>query len=163
MNESSLVTRLREVLRDDQVLTSAEDMTVYAYDGTARLNQPPSCVVLVEDTDQVAQVMSIAQESRTPVVVRGSGTGLAGGSVPVPDSLVLCLVRMNRVLDVDTRNLTLTAEAGAITQAIADRAAEAGLFYPPDPASLTISTIGGNVANNSGGSNGMHISPSSVT
>jgi len=155
MDSQTLIARLRSLLRDEQVLTEPEDLTVYAFDGTALLNQLPACVVLPESTEQVAAVMSLAHEQGVPVVPRGAGSGLAGGSVPVAGSLVLCLVRMNRILEVDARNLTLTAEAGALTQAIADAAAAAILFYPPDPGSIKISTIGGNVANNSGGLRGL--------
>ncbi|MCW5560013.1 MAG: FAD-binding protein, partial [Verrucomicrobiae bacterium] len=92
---------------------------------------------------------------RTPVVTRGSGTGLSGGSLPVPGCIVLCTVRMNRILEVDRANLTLRAEPGATTLEIADAAAGVGLFYPPDPGSMKISTIGGNVAENSGGLRGL--------
>jgi glycolate oxidase len=149
------VSAFGRFLRADQVLTSREDLSVYAYDGTAMLNQPPACVLLPEDTAQVARVLAIASECRVPVVTRGSGTGLSGGSVPTPESIVLCLVRMNRILEVDARNLTLTAQAGVLTQEVADQAAAVGLFYPPDPGSIKISTIGGNVANNSGGLRGL--------
>ena len=90
-----------------------------------------------------------------PIVTRGSGTGLSGGSVPSQGSLVLCLAQMDAILDVDPRNLTLRAEAGAITQRIDEAAAPHGLFYPPDPGSMRISTIGGNVAENSGGLRGL--------
>ena len=91
-----------------------------------------------------------------PIVTRGSGTGLSGGSVPSADSLVLCLAQMNAILDVDPRNLTLRAQAGAITTVTIDEAAARhGLFYPPDPGSMRISTIGGNVAENSGGLRGL--------
>jgi glycolate oxidase len=89
------------------------------------------------------------------VVTRGSGTGLSGGSVPSPNALVMCLVDMNAIIDVDTRNLTLRAQSGVITQRIDEAAAPHGLFYPPDPGSLRISTIGGNVAENSGGLRGL--------
>jgi glycolate oxidase len=88
-------------------------------------------------------------------VTRGSGTGLSGGSVPVTDGIVLCLVEMKSILEVDTRNLTLFAEAGVITQTVFDTAAQHGLFYPPDPGSMRVSTIGGNVAENSGGLRGL--------
>jgi glycolate oxidase len=89
------------------------------------------------------------------VVTRGSGTGLSGGSLPSPDCLVLCLVKMDRILELDRANLTLLVEAGATTQAISEAATAAGLFYPPDPGSMKISTIGGNVAENSGGLRGL--------
>ncbi|MEW6754494.1 MAG: FAD-linked oxidase C-terminal domain-containing protein [Candidatus Latescibacterota bacterium] len=152
---AELLAALQDFLRPDQVLTSPEDLCVYAYDGTAMLNELPSAVLLPESTDAVSRILRLAHQHRVPVVTRGSGTGLSGGSVPVPGCWVLCLVRMNRVLEVDPRNLTLRAQAGALTQQVADQAAAAGLFYPPDPGSIKISTIGGNVANNSGGLRGL--------
>ncbi len=152
---AELAAQFRAFLRDDQVLTSAEDLTVYAYDGTAVLHQLPVAVVLPETTEEVAAILALAHRLALPVVTRGSGTGLSGGSIPSPGSLVLCLVRMNRVLEVDAGNLTLTAQAGALTQQVADQATAVGLFYPPDPGSIRISTIGGNVANNSGGLRGL--------
>jgi glycolate oxidase len=106
-------------------------------------------------TAQVAACVRAAASRSVPLVTRGSGTGLSGGSVPVPGAVVLCLAKMKAILDVDARNLTLRAQAGAITQAIDQAAAEHGLFYPPDPGSMRISTIGGNVAENSGGLRGL--------
>ncbi|MFM8877634.1 MAG: FAD-binding oxidoreductase, partial [Verrucomicrobiota bacterium] len=137
------------------VLTSAEDLTVYAFDGTAALTQQPGCVVFARTTTDVQAVLRLAQRTGTPVVTRGSGTGLSGGSLPVPGCIVLCTVHMNRILEVDRANLTLLAEPGATTLQIAEAAAAAGLFYPPDPGSMKISTIGGNVAENSGGLRGL--------
>jgi glycolate oxidase len=90
-----------------------------------------------------------------PVVTRGSGTGLSGGSVPLDGCLVICLVKMDKLIEVDEKNLTLRAQSGVITKEIDDAAAKVGLFYPPDPGSMKISTIGGNVAENSGGLRGL--------
>ena len=139
----------------DHLLTSPEDLSVYAFDGTATLRQEPAAVLLPEDTSQVTAILALAHERRVPVMTRGSGTGLAGGAVPAPDSLVLCLVRLNRILELDGQNLTMTVEPGVVTEKISQRATAAGLFYPPDPGSIKISTIGGNVANNSGGLRGL--------
>ncbi|MED5415037.1 MAG: FAD-linked oxidase C-terminal domain-containing protein [Candidatus Latescibacterota bacterium] len=149
------IERLTQILGQERVRTSQEELSVYAFDGTAILRQLPACVVLVDAVEQVAEVLRIASETCTPVVTRGSGTGLAGGSVPSPGCIVLCLVKLNRILEVDTANLTMTVEPGVLTQTIADSAMSAGLFYPPDPGSIKISTIGGNVANNSGGLRGL--------
>ena len=151
----SYLSEFKAFLEDDQVLTSQEDLCVYAYDATAILHEMPSCVVLAESRDQVSRLLKLASEHRTPVVTRGSGTGLSGGSVPVKEGIVLCLVRMNRILEVDADNLTMTVEPGVITQRIYEAAASVGLFYPPDPGSMKVSTIGGNVANNSGGLRGL--------
>ena len=150
-----VLNRLQPLLDSDALLTAEEDLIPYAFDGTAALRVMPGCVVFPRSTEQVATVLKLANETGTPVVTRGSGTGLSGGSLPVPDCIVLCLVRMDRIAEVDQANLTMLAQAGATTQAVSDAATAAGLFYPPDPGSMKISTIGGNVAENSGGLRGL--------
>ncbi len=151
----NLLSELRGLVGAEHVLTAKEDLIPYSFDGTAALQQMPGCIVFPTTTDQVAGVLKLANRTKTAVVPRGSGTGLSGGSLPSPDCLVLCLVKMDEILELDRANLTLLVEAGATTQAISDAAAAAGLFYPPDPGSMKISTIGGNVAENSGGLRGL--------
>jgi glycolate oxidase len=151
----TLLASLQNLLGPDNVLTAAEDLIPYSFDGTAALRQMPGAVLMATTAPQVAGILKLATETRTAVVPRGSGTGLSGGSLPTADCLVLCLAKMDRILELDRANLTLLAEAGATTQAVADAAAGAGLFYPPDPGSMKISTIGGNVAENSGGLRGL--------
>ncbi|CAG0958954.1 partial glycolate oxidase, partial [Anaerolineae bacterium] len=151
----TVVADLKRLLGPENVLTAKEDLIPYSFDGTAALSQMPGAVVLPRNTEQVPAVLRLANAARVPVVPRGSGTGLSGGSLPVADGLVLCLVHLNRVLELDRANLTLRCEAGTLTQTIAEAAAQAGLFYPPDPGSMKISTIGGNVAENSGGLRGL--------
>ncbi len=150
-----LLLELARVVGAQNVLTAKEDLIPYSFDGTAALRQMPGSVVLAKTREEVAAILLLANQTKTPVVTRGSGTGLSGGSLPVPDCIVLCLVKMDRILELDEANLTLLAEAGVITQAISDRAGAAGLFYPPDPGSMKVSTIGGNVAENSGGLRGL--------
>jgi glycolate oxidase len=150
-----IISQLRRIAGAANVLTAPEDLIPYSFDGTAALRQMPGAVVLATDTPGIAATLKLANETRTPVVTRGSGTGLSGGSLPVPDCLVLVLTRLDKILELDRANLTLLAEAGATTQAIADAATAANLFYPPDPGSMKISTIGGNVAENSGGLRGL--------
>lgn len=152
---ASACDTLRQMFGAGEVLTAVEDLIAYSFDGTAALKQLPAAVVFAQNTAQVSELLRWANHHRVPIVARGSGTGLSGGSVPVPNSIVLCLAKMNRILEVDAANLTLLAEAGATTQAIAEAAGQAGLFYPPDPGSMKISTIGGNVAENSGGLRGL--------
>jgi glycolate oxidase len=137
------------------VLTEKEDVIPYSFDGTAVLRQLPRAVVFPRSAAEVAAVLTLAGRHKVPVVARGSGTGLSGGSVPVPGSIVLCLLKMDRLVELDARNFTLRAQAGVLTQAICDTADAAGLFYPPDPGSIKVSTIGGNVAENSGGLRGL--------
>ncbi len=150
-----LETALKNLLGEKNVLTEREDLIPYGFDGTAALKRLPRAVVFPGNAAEISAVLKLAREHHTPVITRGSGTGLSGGSVPVESSLVVCLVKMDRILELDTRNLTLLAEPGAITQKIFETADAAGLFYPPDPGSMKISTIGGNVAENSGGLRGL--------
>ena len=149
------LSQLRAVVGADQVFTSKEDLIPYAFDGTAAMSQMPGCVAFVTTTEQIVGVLKLANATKTPVVTRGSGTGLSGGSLPSRDCIVMCTARMNRILEVDRANLTMLVEPGVTTLAVADAAAAVGLFYPPDPGSMKISTIGGNVAENSGGLRGL--------
>lgn len=154
MNEAFLES-LRAVVGTAHVLTEKEDLIPYSFDGTAALKQLPGAVVFPENTEQTAACVRLAHEQRIVVVPRGSGTGLSGGSVPLEGCLVVVLVRMDRILEIDPANLTLHAQCGVVTKTIDDAAARHGLFYPPDPGSMKISTIGGNVAENSGGLRGL--------
>jgi glycolate oxidase len=146
---------LTRLFGPERVLWEREHLATYGFDGTAALSGEPGCVVLPKTTDEVVQTVRYAAANKIPVVTRGSGTGLSGGSVPVPDCIVLCLVQMDRVLELDRKNLTIRVEPGVVTQKVADLADAAGLLYPPDPGSMRISTIGGNVAENSGGLRGL--------
>ena len=150
-----MIPQLQALLGAPHVLTAPEDLIPYGFDGTAALKARPRAVVFPQDAREISAVLKLAREHRVPVVTRGSGTGLSGGSVPIKDCLVLCVLRMNRVLEVDEKNLTLLAETGVLTQTIFNAADAVGLFYPPDPGSMKISTIGGNVAENSGGLRGL--------
>lgn len=150
-----MIPQLQSLLGASNVLTAREDLIPYGFDGTATLKQFPGAVVFPRDATEVAGVLKLAREHHIPVVTRGSGTGLSGGSVPVENCVVLCVLKMDRILELDEKNLTLLAEPGVITQTIFNAADAAGLFYPPDPGSMKISTIGGNVAENAGGLRGL--------
>ncbi len=153
--EAPFIHSLKEILAPDRVLTSAEDIVPYSFDGTAALKQRPGAVVFPLTAEEVSECVKLARKNNVPVVTRGSGTGLSGGSVPLSGCLVICLVKMDKLIEVDEKNLTLRAQSGVITKEIDDAAAKVGLFYPPDPGSMKISTIGGNVAENSGGLRGL--------
>jgi glycolate oxidase len=139
----------------EQVLTSPEDTIPYGFDGTAALKGPVGVVVHPGSTEEVAAVVKLANEFSNAIVTRGSGTGLSGGSVPSEGCIVLYLTRLDKIISVDPANLTVRAQCGVITAAIDAAANKHGLFYPPDPGSMKISTIGGNVAENSGGLRGL--------
>ena len=154
-NLTPISAQLAAILPAERILTSAEDLIPYSFDGTAALSQRPAAVVFAATTEEVSRLLKWANETRTVIVPRGSGTGLAGGSIPSAGSVVLCLSRFDKVLELDRKNLTLLVEPGVATQTIFDLADSAGLIYPPDPGSMKISTIGGNVSCNSGGLRGL--------
>ncbi|MGO9611047.1 MAG: FAD-binding oxidoreductase [Verrucomicrobiia bacterium] len=134
---------------------SPEERIAYSYDATAMLTQPPEAIVFVESSQQVSDVLKLANAEGFKVVPRGSGTNLSGGTIPVENGIVLVTVKMDRIQEIDPRNLTALVQPGVLTARIDEAAAAHGLFYPPDPGSLKVSTIGGNVAENSGGLRGL--------
>lgn len=150
-----IIEALSQIVGREQVLTEKEDVLPFGFDGTAALKKAAECVVFPGTVEEAAAVVRFCSENDLAIVTRGSGTGLSGGSLPVEEGIIVCLLRLNKILEVDADNLTLLAECGVITQKIAEAAAEKGLFYPPDPGSMKISTIGGNVAENSGGLRGL--------
>ena len=151
----NVLCELQRLVGRENVLTKKEDLIPYSFDGTAALQQMPGCVAFVKSSEEVSAILKLANRTKTPVVTRGSGTGLSGGSLPAQDCVVMCTVKMNRILEVDQANLTMLVEPGVTTVQVFDEAAKVGLFYPPDPGSMRISTIGGNVAENSGGLRGL--------
>lgn len=132
------------------LITDAEGLLARSRDESG-LVRPPVAVLLARSEAQVARLMTLANSHGFPVVPRGAGTGLAGGCLAGKGGVVLDLAAMNRILAIDTQSLTALVEPGVITAALRDAAKAKGLFYPPDPASLATSTIGGNAATNAGG------------
>ena len=153
--KKKVLEALVAIVGESNVLTQREDLIPYSFDGTAALKQLPGCVAFARSTEDIAAVLKLANQTNTAVVTRGSGTGLSGGSLPSRDSIVLCTVQMDAILEVDEKNLTLLTEPGVTTLKLSEAAERVGLFYPPDPGSMKISTIGGNVAENSGGLRGL--------
>lgn len=151
MIAENILHQLTRTLGKENVVYETEDLLVLGYDATPGLYHQPDVVVYPTSTDQVREIVLLARREKLPITPRGSGTGLSGGSIPAKGGLVMCLNRMNKILEIDEENLTATAQAGVITLDLANAVAEKGLFYPPDPASQKISTIGGNVMEDAGG------------
>jgi glycolate oxidase len=151
MLKPDIVKRLERIVGNGPVLTAKEDLATYSYDGTTTWCHPPDVVVLPTETSQISEILKLANENLIPVTPRGSGTNISGGSIPVRGGIVLCTTRMNRVLDINKANLTVTVEPGVVLQDMNTLLAKENLFYPPDPQSFLSCTIGGTVAENSGG------------
>ncbi len=150
MDREQLIARFQAIVGEPFVLSSEMDLTLYGYDAS-QVKSKADVVVLPGCTEEVSKVVALAHEEGIPVIARGSGTNLSGGTVPVQGGVVVHLSRMNRVLEVDVPNLTVTVEPGVITLDLQERLLKQGLVYAPDPASQKVSTLGGNVAENSGG------------
>jgi len=143
--------RLAEIVGPGNLVTAEDDREPYSHDETINLKFMPAVVAKPETAEQASAIMRLAAEENVPVTPRGAGTGLSGGALPVEGGILLSLERMNRVLEIDGENLTVTAQPAVITKHLQDAVEEKGLFYPPDPASLDSCSIGGNVAENAGG------------
>ncbi len=150
MDRDALVRELRRIVGREHVLVEPEDVIVYERDASI-LQAMPEIVVLPADAREVGEVVRAARRAGAPVIPRGSGTGLAGGAVPAEGGVVLCLTRLNRLLEVDLRNRLAVVEPGVINLEVSKHIAPDGYFYAPDPSSQAACSIGGNLANNSGG------------
>ncbi len=147
---TALVEALRDAIPPERVHSTPEDLAVFGYDGTWALHRPDA-VVTPLTADEVAAVVKVAVRMGVPVVPRGGGTGLAGGSVPVAGGVVIATTMMNRILELDTLNMVAVVQPGVVTAQLQSEVERVGLFYPPDPQSLRQCTIGGNVATTAGG------------
>ena len=146
----SLEKKIIDIVGKDFVFIDKQDMVVYESDGTHDKGMP-DFVVLPGTTEEVSKLVILANEFEIPIIARGSGTGLSGGAVPIHGGLVISLNRMNAIIDIDVNSSTATVEAGVINLEISNKASEYGLFYAPDPSSQQACSIGGNIAENSGG------------
>jgi len=149
------IKELEAIVGKQHALTDRESLAVYGYDSTPELQSLPGAVLLPGSTDEILRIMRLCHESGVSVTPRGSGTNLSGGSISSNNGVVLQTSRMNKLLEIDEENLTATVEPGLITSSLHREVESRGLFYPPDPGSMNISTMGGNVAENSGGLRGL--------
>jgi glycolate oxidase len=147
----ALVARLAAVVGAAHVFSDPADLRTYECDALASFRARPGLVVLPASTEEVVAVMKLAREAGMAVVPRGAGTGLSGGALPTPGCLLLGLSRMNAILDVDLDNGLMRVQPGVINLDVSARLAPAGYYYAPDPSSQSVCTIGGNLAENSGG------------
>mgnify|MGYP000214036077 CR=1 FL=1 len=150
MLSDSIIKSLEEIVGKDNVFTSKADRICYSYDATQQ-SFLPDVVVHPGSTDEISRLMQLANREIIPVFPRGAGSGFTGGSLPTRGGIVLCTERMDRILEIDDENLVATVEPGVVTEQFQKEVEKRGLFYPPDPASLNFSTLGGNVAECAGG------------
>ncbi|GGA18892.1 FAD-linked oxidase C-terminal domain-containing protein [Psychrobacillus lasiicapitis] len=153
--EEYIIQKLIDITGKENAKVTIAQRLAYSYDATANFQAMPDLVLSPANMGEIQQIVKTCSEYRIPIISRGSGTNLAAGTVPNAGGVILLFNRMNRVLDFDEENLTITVQPGVVTQHINELVEPKGLFYPPDPSSMKISTIGGNVSENSGGLRGL--------
>ena len=151
MQPLELVSELSAFLPTESVLYEGEDLRPYECDGLSAYRQTPMIVVLPQTEDEVIKILQICHRTKTPVVPRGAGTGLSGGALPHESGILLSLAKLKRILELDPASRTARVQPGVRNLAISEAAAPYGLYYAPDPSSQIACSIGGNVAENSGG------------
>jgi glycolate oxidase len=150
MLSAGVIEKLKAIVGPENVATEQQDLLCYSYDAT-QMEFRPDAVVYPANAEEVSRILRLATAERFPVFPRGAGSGFSGGALPKGGGIVLVTTRMNRILRVDTDNLIAEVEPGVVTEEFQNAVEKLGLFYPPDPASLKFSTLGGNVAENAGG------------
>src|SRR2546429_7213495 len=149
--EVRILDEFRTIVGEGGLISSPEELHTYECDGLTNFRVMPRAVLLPNSTEQVQGIVRMCHRERIPFVARGSGTGLSGGALPVENGIVISLARMNRILEVDFPNARVIVEPGVINLDVTGRVASQEYFYAPDPSSQSICSIGGNVAENSGG------------
>lgn len=147
----AILKKIEAIAGRDGLLTSETDLKSYSFDATSNWQGLPEAVVFPTTTDQVSALMGLAWENTMPVTVRGAGTCLSGGPIPIHGGIVLCTARMNQILDIDKDNFTVQVETGVVLNDLYQALAPQGLFFPPDPQSFLAATIGGCVSENASG------------
>ena len=146
-----IIERIEAIVGAANVTTDREALEHYGHDETERLSFLPEVVVKPETTEAISLIMQLCHAERIPVTPRGAGTGLSGGALPQLGGILLSTEKLNRIIEIDEKNLQVTTEPGVITEVLQNAVKEKGLFYPPDPSSRGSCFIGGNIAENSGG------------
>ncbi|MBY0148897.1 glycolate oxidase subunit GlcD [Neobacillus niacini] len=155
MLSNEVKDKLISIVTKDNFDDSKMERLVYSYDATPNFQSMPDAVVSPRNTEEVSEILKICNQYGVPIVPRGSGTNLCAGTCPTEGGVVLLFKHMNQILEIDEENLTITVQPGVITLDLINAIEEKGLFYPPDPSSMKISTIGGNINENSGGLRGL--------
>ncbi len=150
MNREQMIEELSKIVGKENVLYSETDLLLYGYDASL-FKAKPDCIVLPGSTEEVSQIVKLVRRESVPVVARGSGTNLSGGTIPAKGGIVLHFSRMNRILEIDIKNQRAVVEPGLFTLTLKNELARYGYVYQPDPASERVSTFGGNFGENSGG------------
>lgn len=146
-----IIKKLESVLGKNGVVKRKDELLTYECDGLPQYRQRPALVTLPKTTEEVAEIVKVCNQYEIPWIARGAGTGLSGGALPVEDCVLIVTARMRQILDIDYDNQRIIVQPGIINNWVTQAVSGAGFYYAPDPSSQIICSIGGNVAENSGG------------
>jgi glycolate oxidase len=155
MVSKGLIKEFQKILGNEQVFLEETDRHTYAYDAAVLEPVTPAMVLRPRSPEELGQVVRLCHENGLPLTVRGAGTNLSGGSIPGKGGVVVLTTALNRILEINTADLYAVVQPGVVTARLAQAVEAEGLFYPPDPGSMAVSTLGGNVAENAGGLRGL--------
>ena len=150
-SKKDIVSDLKKIIKTENIIYHEDETRPFETDALSAYKQQPLLVVFPENTKEVSGILSYCNQKRIKVVPRGAGTGLSGGSLPLADSILLCLGKFNKIINVDYDNRCVVAQPGVTNLAITNAVQDKGFYYAPDPSSQIACSIGGNVAENSGG------------
>lgn len=153
--QNQLIDALKKIVGTEYVLTGAEDLLCYSYDATPGFTHMPEAVVIPATTEEVSQILALANSEKIPVYPRGSGTNLSAGTVPTKGGIVLLMTRFDKLIEIDTDNLVAVVQPGVIVATLNKAVEQLGLIYPPDPGTVATATMGGTVSENAGGLRGL--------
>jgi glycolate oxidase len=148
---ADVLSELKRIVGTEGILTSQTDLASYSYDGSCSCQSIPDAVVFPSSAEQISSLMILAYDNYIPVTMRGAGTCVSGGPIPVDGGIILCTTRMNRILEINKENFTVHVEAGVVLHDLNMELAKHRLFFPPDPQSFLAATIGGCVSEGAGG------------
>lgn len=156
MSKAQVIEALTRALGKENVITEHEELICYSFDATADMpSQLPDVVVTPKDTNQVVEIVKVANQFKTPIYPRGSGTNLSGGTIPLKGGIVLAMQEMNKIVEIDADNLVAVVQPGVVINDLNVAVAPFGLIYPPDPGTVATATMGGSVSECSGGLRGL--------
>jgi len=153
--KKSLYNAFQDIVGKDHVLTEPEDLVTYSYDAAPLDSVSPAAVLMPRTSEELGKIIVLCHENRLPITVRGAGTNLSGGTIPMANGIVLLTQLFNNIIEINEADMYAIVQPGVVTAKLASRVEALGLFYPPDPGSQAVSTLGGNVMENAGGLRGL--------
>lgn len=155
MIKESLYKAFQDIVGKNHLLTEPEDLVTYSYDAAPLEPVPPAAVLMPSTSEEVGKITTLCHENKLPITVRGAGTNLSGGTIPMANGIVLLTGRLNKIIEINEADMYAIVQPGVVTARLASQVENIGLFYPPDPGSQAVSTLGGNVMENAGGLRGL--------